>query len=83
MDNNKHDEIMRAIGRIEGRLEVLPKIEIHLATLNGRVGKLELFKQEIKTKTILISSIAGVVISVIISIMIYRTVKWIISWCSN
>ena len=72
MDNNKHDEIMRAIGRIEGRLEVLPKIEIHLATLNGRVGKLELFKQEIKTKTILISSIAGVVISVIISIIIKR-----------
>ena len=63
--DNKHEEIMRAIGRIEGRLECLPKIEKHLEILNGRVNKLEDFNIGLKAKVGTMSAVVGGAVGII------------------
>ena len=62
-ENEFHLKIARELGTISAKLEALPKIETHLATLNSRVAKSEQEIGGIKTKVALVASIAGTIVT--------------------
>jgi len=64
-DDQFHLDISRELGGINEKLIALDEIKEHLRTLNGRVGKLETFKTQIKAQAGTIALIASFVMGLI------------------
>lgn len=70
-----HLEISRELGGINEKLNALPKIEAHLALLNGRVGKNEKGLIELKNKMALVVAGLSIFISASVSIIVAIIIK--------